>query len=540
VTETPSRALAATVRRGAPARRVVVRAVLCGTVAQLAGIALVGGATGLLTWSSARPGIASVVGLLVAVEVVAFLRAPLRHAERVAAHDLGLDGLSGWRTWLLESIATWSPSRIAAARTGDLLARCLEDTDQLQDLWVSVLVPAASSVIALLAASVLLAIAVPVVGAGLAVATVLVVAVTARRARRVVGLGVEEARLRGSVAARVVEYTRAASALASLGASARHAATTTSLADRADQLALRRGASASTIGVLAGFAGGAALFVAVAAVQLPTSHPGLAAGVVLATLACTELLVGIPTVLDSLGAVAGAAERLGTLAEPVADGGAPARRGDLELRDVDVTAFAEGAVLLHGVSLVAAPNSSVSVLGPSASGKSSLLAAASRLEQTAGGRITLDGSDVDELEEASLREHVAWLSATPTLLEGRVRDVLDVGRGIDEAALVAAIEGVGLTDVLGVRGGLDAVIGPRAMDLSGGERRRLALARLLAGQPDYLVLDEPTAGLDRDAVRVVLAALDDTRAAVLVATHDDQVAAWSASARSVEDWSVDD
>ena len=182
----------------------------------------------------------------------------------------------------------------------------------------------------------------------------------------------------------------------------------------------------------------------------------------------------------------------------------------------------------------------MSVLGPSASGKSSLLAAASRLEQTAGGRITLDGSDVDELEEASLREHVAWLSATPTLLEGRVRDVLDVGRGIDEAALVAAIEGVGLTDVLGVRGGLDAVIGPRAMDLSGGERRRLALARLLAGQPDYLVLDEPTAGLDRDAVRVVLAALDDTRAAVLVATHDDQVAAWSASARSVEDWSVDD
>lgn len=532
-------ALATTVRRGAPPRRLVVRAVLCGSAAQLAGVALVGGAAGLLTWSSSRPGLATVVGLLVAVEVVAFLRAPLRHAERVAAHDLGLDGLSGWRTWLLESVATWSPSRMAAARTGDLLARCLEDTDRLQDLWVSVLVPAASSVVALLVASILLAIAVPVAGAALAAATLLVTAATSRRARRVVDLGVEEARLRGSIAARVVEFTRAAAALAALGASAGHAATTTALGDRADQLALRRAATASTLGVLAGVAGGAALLVAVAAVQLPTAHAGLAAGVVLATLASTDLLVGIPAVLDSLGTVAGAAERLGALAEPLTSGSMQAHRGDLELREVDVRAMADGPLLLSGIDLVVKPGTSVAVVGPSASGKTSLLAVAARLERAAGGTISLDGANVDDLEEGSLRAHVAWLSATPTLLEGRVRDVLDVGRGISEAGLAAAIERVGLTRVLDDRGGLDAAIGPRAMDLSGGERRRLALARVLAGQPDVLVLDEPTAGLDPEAVRVVLAALDNTGAAVLVATHDDQVAEWSTSHRCVNDWSVD-
>jgi len=531
--------LVATLRRGAPARRVVTRAVACGAVAQLAGIALVGGATGLLTWSSMRPGLASVVGLLVAVEVVAFLRAPLRHAERVAAHDLGLDGLSGWRTWLLESVATWSPSRIAAARTGDLLARCLEDTDRLQDLWVSVLVPAASAVTALLAASVLIAIFVPVAGAGLAAATALVVALTARRVRRAVDLGVAEARLRGSIAARVAEFTHAADALGALGASSRHAAATAALCERADHLAARRASSASTLGIIAGLAGGAALFVAVAAVGLPSAHPGLATGVVLAVLACTELLVGLPAVLDTLGAVAGAAERLGTLAVPVLDGTTPARRGDLELRDVDVAASPGGPVLLRGVSLVAPPSGSVSVLGPSASGKSSLLAVASRLEPPASGAVSLDGVDIVELEEVSLRARVAWLPVTPMLLEGRVRDVLDVGRGIEETELRAAIERVGLAEVLDDRGGLEAVIGPRAMDLSGGERRRLALARLLAGHPDCFVLDEPTAGLDRDAVQVVLRALDDARAAVLVATHDDQVAAWSSSARSVEEWSVD-
>ena len=538
MTSGPTEVLVATVRRGAPARHVVVRAILSGAVAQLAGIALVGGATGLLTWSSLRPGLASVVGLLVAVEVVAFLRAPMRHAERVAAHDLGLDGLSGWRTWLLESVATWSPSRIAAARTGDLLARCLEDTDRLQDLWVSVLVPAASSVVALLAASVLIAIAVPAAGAGLAVATALVVGLTMRRARRVVDLGIEEARLRGAVAARVVEFTHAAGSLVALGASAQHVSTTKALVDRADQLGARRAASASTLGMAAAVLGGAALVNAVATVRLPTTHPGLAAGVVLATLACSELLVGIPSGLDALGAVAGAAQRLGSLAEPVASGETRARRGNLELRDVDVAAAPGGPVILHGVSVVAAPNSTVCVLGPSASGKSSLLAVASKLEQPAAGTVSLDGVDVKDLEEASLRDQVAWLPATPMLLEGRVRDVLDVGRGIDEAELWAAIERVGLADVLAQRDGLDTVIGERAMDLSGGERRRLALARLLAGRPGCFVLDEPTAGLDRDAVRVVLRALDDTRAAVLVATHDDQVAAWSSSTRSVEEWSV--
>ena len=154
--------------RGAPTRRVVVRAVAFGALARLAGVALVGGAGGLLTWSAARPGLASVGGLLIAVELVAFLRAPLRHAERVASHDLGLDGLAGWRTWLLDSVATWAPSRLAAARSGDLLARCVEDADQLQDLWVRVLVPAVSSLVALACVAVALGVLDPLGGAALA------------------------------------------------------------------------------------------------------------------------------------------------------------------------------------------------------------------------------------------------------------------------------------------------------------------------------------------------------------------------------------
>jgi len=528
-------AVATAAGRGAPTRRIVARAVTAGATAQLATVALLGGATGLLVWSAARPGIAAVAGLLVAVELVAFLRAPLRHAERVAAHDLGLGGLAGWRTWLLDSVATWSPSRLAAARAGDLLARCLDDTDRLQDLWVRAVVPAASTLVALLVASVLLAVAIPLAGAAVAVATLVVAVATWARARRVAELGVAESALRGSIAARTVELVHGATALRLSGADAAHVAATLDLVHRADRLAARRDGAVAQLGVLASVAGAVALVVAVAGARLPTSHPALAAGVVLATLACGELLAGLPVALEALGSVAGAAERLGGLAAALPTGTLPASSGVLALDAVDVAASTQGPVLLADVSLGAAPGAPVAVVGPTGSGKSSILAVAAGLEAARAGTVSLGGTALGALDEASLRDHLAWLPTHPSLLEGTVRDVLDVGRGLGDAALTDALERVGITGALAPRGGLDAVIGARGEDLSGGERRRLALARLLAGRPGAYVLDEPTAGLDEVAARVVLDAVAATGSAVLVATHDPRVEEWAASRRVVRE-----
>jgi ABC-type transport system involved in cytochrome bd biosynthesis fused ATPase/permease subunit len=525
--------------RGAPSRRVVTRAVAAGAAAQLAAVALLGGATGLLVWSSSRPGLGAVAGLLVAVELVAFLRAPLRHAERVAAHDLGLGGLTGWRTWLLDSVATWSPSRLAAARAGDLLARCLEDTDHLQDLWVRAVVPALSTVLALLVASVLLAVALPLAGAAVAVATVVVAAATWRRARRVVELGVAESALRGTVAARTVELVHGATALRLAGADAAHVAGTLELVGRADRLAARRDNAVAQLGVLASVLSAAAFFAAVAAARLPTAHPAVPAGVALATLACGELLTGLPSVLDAMGSVAGAAERLAGLAAPMGTGTLPAPAGELALDRVDVAAAAEGPVLLGAVSLTAAPGAPVAVVGPSGAGKSSLLAVAAGLEQPRAGSVTLGGADLAALDEASLRRRLSWLPTHPSLLEGTVRDVLDVGRELGDDALVHALERVGLDAALASRQGLDTVVGARGENLSGGERQRLALARLLAGRPDAYVLDEPTAGLDERSSQVVLGAVEATGAAVLIATHDPRAASWATTRRTVREGLVE-
>jgi len=535
----PVDAVVVALRRGAPSRRSITRAVGVGALAQLASIALVGGAAALLTWAATKPGLGTIAGLLVAVELVAFLRAPLRHAERLDAHDLGLDGLRGWRTWLLDGVSTWSPSRLAAARSGDLLARCLEDADRLQDLWVRILVPAGAALAGLVAASIVLAILVPVAGATLLVASAIVAGATWLSASRVALLGVAEADVRGQIAARVVEFAHGAEALSLLRADADHLAATAALVHKADALAARRGAIVSSLGVIATMLGAFAFLVAAAAVPLPSHHPALAAGVALAVLACIEPLSAMPAALDPLGEVAGAAARLGELASPLSTGGSPAPAGPLELSQLAVAAADDEPVLISGIELVARAGEPVAVVGPSGSGKSTLLAVAAALEPPRSGAVTLGGTALGDLDEASLRATVAWLPSHPTLLEGRVRDVLDMGRGLDDVALTTALEAVGLAEVLGSRGGLDAVVGQRGADLSGGERRRLALARLLAGRPPVYLLDEPTAGLDDAATSRVLASLRASGAAIVVATHDERVARWASTVRTVAHGSLD-
>jgi ABC-type transport system involved in cytochrome bd biosynthesis fused ATPase/permease subunit len=291
----------------------------------------------------------------------------------------------------------------------------------------------------------------------------------------------------------------------------------------------------SRISLLAAISSGLALIAAALSAPLTSSDPAAYTGVVLAVLTGGGLLSSLPLALESLGSIAGAAARLERLAQPLRGGTVLAVAGSLELVGVGVAADPVGPLLVRDASVLVAPASSVAVHGPTGSGKSSLLAVAAALEPHRGGRVTLGGTDVDELDESSLRRRVAWLPDAPRLLEGRVRDVLDVGRGLSDERLQTSLDRVGLTETLRERGGLDAVVGSRGSGLSGGERQRLALARVLAGEPDVYVLDEPTAGLDPASVATVLDALDQTQAGVLVATHDAQVLRWAGEQRGVAD-----
>ena len=112
-------------RRAQPPAFDLTRAILAGSVATLTSVGLLVGAVGLLVESARRPGLAAVAGVLIIIEVLAFLRSPLRFFERVSAHRLGFEAVTRWRRWLVAMVGRWDYTRWRThAKTSGCDSRC--------------------------------------------------------------------------------------------------------------------------------------------------------------------------------------------------------------------------------------------------------------------------------------------------------------------------------------------------------------------------------------------------------------------------------
>ena len=139
----------------------------------------------------------------------------------------------------------------------------------------------------------------------------------------------------------------------------------------------------------------------------------------------------------------------------------------------------------HGITVVA---------GPSGSGKSTMLRLCNRLEVPDSGRVAYRGAPMEDMDPLELRRRVAMVFQRPTALPGSVADNLRIADpGTGEARVAAMLERVGL-------GGF---ADRRAAELSGGETQRMALARALLTDPEYVLFDEPTSSLDPSAARSI-------------------------------------
>lgn len=171
------------------------------------------------------------------------------------------------------------------------------------------------------------------------------------------------------------------------------------------------------------------------------------------------------------------------------------------------------------------------ITGPTGSGKSSLLLALIGHVPVVDGAIEADGR---AFQPGSCNALLGWAGQQVALLPGTLRANLAMGMA-DEGAMLACLQGLGLGPMLARRGGLDMVVDHRGSGLSGGERRRIGLARaILSGRP-ILVLDEPTADLDADSAAAVRAVLADQARGrmVIAATHDADLVAMAASVCAV-------
>ncbi|MDT3707202.1 MAG: ABC transporter ATP-binding protein [Thiobacillus sp.] len=165
-------------------------------------------------------------------------------------------------------------------------------------------------------------------------------------------------------------------------------------------------------------------------------------------------------------------------------------------------AYEEGETVLDDVSLKVAAGEKVALVGASGGGKSTLVQALLGLYPVKSGQILYGDAPVTEIGWETVREHVGVVLQHPVLFNDSVRANLTLGREADDATLWQALEIAQLKDfIFALPHGLDTVVGRQGVRMSGGQRQRLAIARMIVADPRIVVLDEATSALDSDTER---------------------------------------
>ncbi|SDF07740.1 thiol reductant ABC exporter subunit CydC [Pseudonocardia oroxyli] len=497
--------------------------VLLGAVATAAGVGLLSLAAWLIATAATHPPVTALSVAVVLTRALGVTRGVARYLERLVTHDAALRTLAEARDRVYARLAATEPVR--RFRSGDLVSRLVSDTDATQDLLVRGLTPPLSALlvgggVVALSTALLTEGGLLLLG-GLLLAGLGVPLLAARLGR---GPARRAAAARAELATRLVDTLHGAPDLLAYGAMDR-ARAQVGAADAALTRAARRDAAvlgfgAGATALIAGLTLWGSLLLGVAAVTRGDLAPIPLAVLVLTALAAFEIVAPLPAAAARLGAVRESGDRLfAVLDTPPATAPAdptpvPSHSADLRIRGL--RAGYGDTEVLHGVDLDVPAGTHVAVVGPSGAGKSTLAAVLFRF-MDATGEVRLGEADLLRRSPDAVRAAVSGVPQDPHVFDSTVRENLRLARpDATDPELRDVLDRVRL-DL-----GLDERVGTHGHRLSGGMRRRLALARALLTDPALLVLDEPTAHLDPATRDVVL---DDLLTAAagrttLLITHD--------------------
>ena len=506
---------------------------LLGALASGSTVALLGVSAWLIATASQMPPVLTLTVAAALVRTLAIGRSAFRYLERLVGHDAAFRGLTDLRVTVYGSLERLAPTGLRAFGRGDLLARLVADVDAALDLPLRVVLPWVQATLVAGVTVAFLAWLLPSAGVLVGVLAVMAVALvpwliasTARSAEE------RMAPARAALSDAVVRSLDSTAELAAFGAAPVAVARVRQVDDHLTALNLREAYSLGLGGgigtVVQGAAVVGALVLAVPAVVSGRIGPVWLAVVALLPLALFDVLATLPTSALTYQRLRGSALRLAEVEatpspvmDPARPRAIPAGFEGLQVRAMGAH-WAPGRAALRDVSFRVRSGERVAVVGPSGSGKSTLAAVLMGFLPYEGS-VTLSGVEVRDADGDDVRRRVGLLTQDAHVFDTTIADNIRLGRPDATDAEISAAAAAAQLDpwISTLPLGLDTTVGAFGSEVSGGERQRIALARLLLADRPLVILDEPTEHLDGATADALADTLSTAlrHSTVLLVTH---------------------
>lgn len=487
----------------------ILLAILLGVGTIACGVGLLATSAFVVAKAALRPPIGELQLAIVGLRFFGVGRGLLRYLERHLSHSVTLRLLSQLRVWFYDRLAPLAPARLTDLHSGDLMARILADIGTLEDFYPRVIAPPivallTMSAVALVLSSLDLRLALRT-SAFLILAGIGLPLITERSAREPAA---ELVRLRSRLYVSILDnvagmadllaFNQAESQMRALkclfGAESR----------LRGQLAHVEGIGEALVGLLAQFSIAAALWILIPLVRAGALDRVLLAVIPLGLLASFEAFGPLVGAFRRLQAGLEAGRRLGEVlqAEPAVreprDPRTDFSAGNLAIRNLSFRYQPQGPLVLDEITLEVHEGTATAIVGPSGSGKTTLVRLLTRFWDYSQGSILLDGIDLRDFGDETLRGAFSVLPQDPYLFAGTIRDNLLMAKPLaTEEELQGSLRTAHIhAFVAQLPDGLDTFIGEGGIQLSGGQRQRIAVARTMIRDSPYMILDEPTAHVD--------------------------------------------
>jgi len=509
--------------------------------------------SGWFVSSSAIAGIVAIDGNTLAfnfmlpaaqIRALAITRTLGRYGERVVTHEATFRVLAGIRSWFFQQLIPLVPGRLSAMRSGDLLSRMTADIDALDALYLRLLAPAVVAAIGVIAVTVFLAFYSPVISLTTGLMLMIASVWTPWFFNRLGRAGAEEiVVLAANFRIRQVDMMQGLADLIANQAYGRFSdfleqfselmINTQRQNNRLSAISSAFTLLLSQITLLMALALGAISF-----------KDGLLSGsdlalVIFCVIAAFELVMPLPQAMQMLAKPQKAARRIRQVTEmpptikldtatdcgfysPLSSGEGWGEGGqrpiqalpgsyDLQLNDVSFRYPDQQDWVLKNISLTIPQGGKIAIVGANGSGKTTLLHLLMRYYDPDQGSVLLAGQNIKQLDADELMTCFGVLSQRSQLFAASIKENLLIAKpDASVTELNTAVKAAGLENYIGyLQEGLDTWVGESGLKVSGGEARRIALARLYLKNAPVLILDEPTEGLDTDTERDVFTALAD-------------------------------